>query len=430
MPRKTKHDEHPAATMHAEQQGEPPIFAGFQPPVTNWSPLPNELIDALPEFKSLAELKVVLYVLRHTWGFKEFSQPKHITLDELQHGRKHKDGSRMDLGTGMVKTAVIDGVKKAVEHGFLTILKNDQDKGRKERHYAIRMFESHTSDVGKSNPEVQKSIHRTEKETTRNKPQKEIPESNTYAPPPNGAARVSLADIPSLVEMVEKGEGPEPQLQPKIPDTAAVKDMVPEPPSVPPVPPIPLAISKGGEGTISGPEPSQQARVDWPATEPISTGEWDLINLETGELVETFTNPIAAKRRCKELNSIGGAKYVTRIVKPTPKPRQPPQYRDVFAALVEYYWKMPPSAAPPVTRDRAGKVAKALLANFPDATADEVRRSAVDWQDTNRKADLPLGTETMPDYFGRWRLRTAPRDGSVYIQDEYFQRRERDNRED
>ena len=71
-------------------------FDGFDIPKENWSKLPNALIAALPLFTSASELKVVLYVLRHTWGYQEFDNPKSITLDELAHGRKRKNGTRLD----------------------------------------------------------------------------------------------------------------------------------------------------------------------------------------------------------------------------------------------------------------------------------------------------------------------------------------------
>src|SRR5215475_104512 len=43
---------------------------------------------------NLAELKVVMYIMRHTWGFQEYNAPKRITIDEFVDGRKRADGSR------------------------------------------------------------------------------------------------------------------------------------------------------------------------------------------------------------------------------------------------------------------------------------------------------------------------------------------------
>ena len=94
-------------------------FKGFEPPKTNYSKLPHALIEALPNFSSLAELKVVLYILRHTWGFQEFDDLKRITLDEFQYGRRLKNRSRMDDGTGMSKEAIREGLKRATKDGFI-----------------------------------------------------------------------------------------------------------------------------------------------------------------------------------------------------------------------------------------------------------------------------------------------------------------------
>lgn len=166
---------------------------------------------------------------------------------------------------------------------------------------------------------------------------------------------------------------------------------------------------------------------------PETSGAWELINVETGEIVETFTNPITAKKRRGELNAIGGAKYVTRAVKPNKPDKQPPQYGDVFKALVECYWGIPLAAAPDVTKDRAGKVAKKLLKNFPTATADEVCQSAKDYR-AKSDADMPLGETTMPDWFARWRNNGsnpgAPNGKRPDESDEqYWERRDREQSE-
>jgi len=44
------------------------MFPGFTEPTENWSKLPHSLIGALPDIRTVAELKVILYILRHTWA--------------------------------------------------------------------------------------------------------------------------------------------------------------------------------------------------------------------------------------------------------------------------------------------------------------------------------------------------------------------------
>lgn len=114
-------------------------FPGFQYPQQNWFKLPNEWTDITAGITSLAELKIVQYILRHTWGYHEYGQVKCITLDEFEHGRKKKDGTRMDRGIGMGRQAIIDGIRRAVDHGFLLVEIDDSDKGRVKKSYGLRM---------------------------------------------------------------------------------------------------------------------------------------------------------------------------------------------------------------------------------------------------------------------------------------------------
>lgn len=91
----------------------------------NWFRLPNEWTDITHGITSLAEFKVVEYIMCHTWGLSKYGPPPPITLDEIQHGRKKSDGSRMDRGTGLDESAVIDGVQRGVADGFLIARKTD-----------------------------------------------------------------------------------------------------------------------------------------------------------------------------------------------------------------------------------------------------------------------------------------------------------------
>lgn len=140
-------------------------FAGFSGPQKNFSELPHELIEALPIFTSLAELKVVLYILRHTWGYHDYDEGKRITLDEFENGRKRRDGTRIDKGTGMVKSSLVDGIKRAVAHGFIEVEEDNSDKAREQRFYTLVLFENQTPDVRLSNSSGMKVKRRSEKTT-------------------------------------------------------------------------------------------------------------------------------------------------------------------------------------------------------------------------------------------------------------------------
>jgi hypothetical protein len=121
-------------------------FPGFEKPKSNYSKLPHTLIDALPIFDSLSEMKIVLYVLRHTWGYQEFQEAKRITMDEFINGRKYKSG-RLDHGTGMSRNALKEGIERAVDHGFLVQESDGKDLGRSSFVYYLNIKEDTPSEV-------------------------------------------------------------------------------------------------------------------------------------------------------------------------------------------------------------------------------------------------------------------------------------------
>ncbi len=147
-------------------------FGGFQKPEQNWFKLPNEWTNFTAGMETWAEQKVVEYVLRHTWGFQEYDGvPKKITTDEFMNGRKHTDGTRIDQGVGMGKKAVIDGLRQAVEDGFLIEEVDSGDRARIKKYYGLRMrddiqmFDNRTPGVRSPNPWSMETEHRSEKDT-------------------------------------------------------------------------------------------------------------------------------------------------------------------------------------------------------------------------------------------------------------------------
>lgn len=120
--------------------GNKEIFQGFVPPVDDYFRMPNEWINICAEIKSLAELKIVQYVLRHTWGYQDYDGVRKLTLDEFMHGRKRRDGTRIDKGTGLSDRGVKDGIALAMEHGYLICEVDDKDKARIKKSYGIKMI--------------------------------------------------------------------------------------------------------------------------------------------------------------------------------------------------------------------------------------------------------------------------------------------------
>ncbi len=92
-------------------------FSGFSTP--NTTATPDEFFDVvLAEIDTLSELKVVAYTIRRTFGFKKAQD--WISIDQYVNGIvRKKDGTQLDYGTGLSSPSVSDGLKRAVEHGYL-----------------------------------------------------------------------------------------------------------------------------------------------------------------------------------------------------------------------------------------------------------------------------------------------------------------------
>src|SRR5512136_2965001 len=96
-------------------------FEGFKRPTT--TDTPDEFFDIiLPQVSGLAELKVILYVIRHTFGYNKWLD--RISLSEFEHGimtqDKDKRPKQVDAGVGLSRRAIIDGLKATVGHEYLS----------------------------------------------------------------------------------------------------------------------------------------------------------------------------------------------------------------------------------------------------------------------------------------------------------------------
>jgi hypothetical protein len=114
-------------------------FEGFPQPKKNYFSLPNEMINIIAHITNMSELKVIIYVIRHTWGFQEFGICKTISTDEFMHGRRFSNGKRMDEGTGLSHHSVIDGLRAAEDHGYLICDTDTSDKARTTKSYMLKM---------------------------------------------------------------------------------------------------------------------------------------------------------------------------------------------------------------------------------------------------------------------------------------------------
>jgi len=118
-------------------------FAGFDSPEANFFRMPNNWTDVTAGITNIAELKVVEYILRHTWGYQEFEIKKHITVDEFVRGRKRADSTRIDRGTGLSERAVRYGLQDALADGLIEEDVDDSDRARVKKFYSLRMRNDH-----------------------------------------------------------------------------------------------------------------------------------------------------------------------------------------------------------------------------------------------------------------------------------------------
>lgn len=86
-------------------------FRGFTSP--NYTQVPDEFFDFLAPRLKEGELRVALYIIRRTFGFKKGSDD--ISLRQMVEGIRTKDGRALDYGTGLSKPAVVKAVRALVD---------------------------------------------------------------------------------------------------------------------------------------------------------------------------------------------------------------------------------------------------------------------------------------------------------------------------
>lgn len=103
-------------------------FEGFHSP--NYTPVPDEVFDLLAPRLKEAELRVLLYIIRRTFGFKKSSD--NISIRQMIEGINTKEGKILDSGTGLSKPAVTKAVQSLVKRKIIlatqrrTIEKGDE----------------------------------------------------------------------------------------------------------------------------------------------------------------------------------------------------------------------------------------------------------------------------------------------------------------
>ena len=90
---------------------------GFQRPTT--TPTPDELFDVWLSELTGSELKVLLYIVRRTFGFGKTSDA--IALSQITKGITKRTGEVLDRGTGLSRKSVYKAVQSLEERGLIRV---------------------------------------------------------------------------------------------------------------------------------------------------------------------------------------------------------------------------------------------------------------------------------------------------------------------
>jgi DNA-binding transcriptional ArsR family regulator len=101
-------------------------FGGWITP--NFIMIPDQFFDEVMPHLSEAELRVLLYIMRRTFGFTKAQD--NISLSQMVDGITAHDGQMLDGGCGLSKSAVAKGLKILLEKRIITATRNQsREKG-------------------------------------------------------------------------------------------------------------------------------------------------------------------------------------------------------------------------------------------------------------------------------------------------------------
>lgn len=202
-------------------------FRGFRSPT--YTQVPDELFDELLPELSGAELKVLLYIIRRTFGFKRDRDS--ISLSQMLHGVQSRSGEVLDRGAGVSKPTLLQALRSLEERGIIqTERRRSAEKGDEPTVYTLRFDPDQGSDQKSIRPLVNKLDQGGGQETSppawsRNLTTQETVRQHTDFDPSNFERShdkvlterpdASAQDRPSLAETGEQPRqrgGGEPQL--------------------------------------------------------------------------------------------------------------------------------------------------------------------------------------------------------------------------
>ena len=102
------------------------VYQGFTEP--NYTQIPDGFFDEVMCHVTDAELRVLLYIMRRTFGFKKRSDA--ISYNQFLRGIKTRDGRVLDEGCGLAGTTNLARALKGLEEkGLIVARRSKSDKG-------------------------------------------------------------------------------------------------------------------------------------------------------------------------------------------------------------------------------------------------------------------------------------------------------------
>ena len=111
--------------MSSDDSTPEPRFDGWDSP--NYTEVPNQFFDEVMVKLKPAELRIMLYLMRRTFGFQKRADT--ISLDQFVKGFKTRDGTVQDLGAGVSRPAAIEALRSLAAKGYIEIVKNTDARG-------------------------------------------------------------------------------------------------------------------------------------------------------------------------------------------------------------------------------------------------------------------------------------------------------------
>lgn len=129
----------PHYASNGNHPAEPFRFGGFAIP--NGTYVPDEVFDVLMPRLSDIELRVLLYIIRRTFGFKKGADD--ISLKQMVEGIQTRDGRVLDGGCGLSRPSVSKAVRGLAKKNIVTATANySPQRGNEATTYTL-VFAEH-----------------------------------------------------------------------------------------------------------------------------------------------------------------------------------------------------------------------------------------------------------------------------------------------